>query len=369
MTDTHEIAAVVIGAGVVGLACARALALKGREVVVLERHGAIGTETSSRNSEVIHAGIYYGAGSLKARLCVKGRLALYDFLETRKLPHKRMGKLIVAGDAAEAAALEGIAARARANGVSDLRALTGAEARALEPALACEAALLSPSTGILDAHAYMLALSGELEDAGGAIAFNSEALRIERVADGFVVDAGGTRLKTKMLVNAAGLAAARVAQTIEGLDGSRVPALHFARGNYFSCAMRAPFSRLIYPAPSGDGGLGVHLTFDMGGGARFGPDVEWIAASETPDYRVDATRGEAFYAAIRRYWPGLPDGALAPAYAGIRPKLARGDSDFMIAGPEAHGLAGLVNLFGIESPGLTASLTIADEVVRRLEGV
>ena len=368
MTDTHEIEAVVIGAGVVGLAVARALAKKGREVVVLERHGAIGTETSSRNSEVIHAGIYYPQGSLKARLCVKGRAALYDFLETRKLPHKRIGKLIVAGDAAEAKALEGIATRALANGVSDLRVLTGAEARAMEPALRCEAALLSPSTGIVDAHAYMLALRGEMEDAGGAIAFNTEAARIETAADGFVVHAGGTRLKTKMLVNAAGLRAARVARTIEGLDATHVPELHFARGNYFSCASRAPFSRLIYPAPAGDGGLGVHLTFDMGGQARFGPDVEWIEETETPDYTVDAARGESFYAAIRRYWPALEDGALAPAYAGVRPKLARGESDFAIAGPQVHGVPGLVNLFGIESPGLTASLAIADEVVGILEG-
>ena len=370
MTDTHEIEAVVIGAGVVGLACARALALKGREVVVLERAGAIGTETSSRNSEVIHAGIYYPKGSLKARLCVAGRAALYDFLETRKLQHKRLGKLIVAGDAREAQALEGIAGRAQANGVSDLRVLTGAEARAMEPALRCEAALLSPSTGIVDAHAYMLALRGEMEDAGGAIAFNTEAARIETAADGFAVHAGGTRLTTRLttrlLVNAAGLAAARVARTIEGLDAAHVPALHFARGNYFSCAARAPFSRLIYPVPVA-GGLGVHLTLDMGGQARFGPDVEWIEESETPDYTVDAARGESFYAAIRRYWPALEDGALAPAYAGVRPKLARGESDFEIAGPEAHRVPGLVNLFGIESPGLTAALAIADEVVGRLE--
>ncbi|PKQ08004.1 MAG: FAD-dependent oxidoreductase [Alphaproteobacteria bacterium HGW-Alphaproteobacteria-11] len=367
LTDTHEIEAVVIGAGVVGLACARALALRSREVVVLERAGAIGTETSSRNSEVIHAGIYYPQGSLKARLCVAGRAALYDFLETRKLPHKRTAKLIVAGDAAEAQALEGIAGRARANGVNDLRALTGAEARALEPALRAEAALLSPSTGIVDAAALMLALRGELEDEGGAIAFNTEFLRAERGADGFAVDAGGTRLTTRLLVNAAGLRAARVARAIDGLDADHVPELHFARGNYFSCASRAPFSRLIYPAPSGDGGLGVHLTFDMGGGARFGPDVEWIEESETPDYTVDAARGDAFYAAIRRYWPALPDGALAPAYAGIRPKLAKGESDFSISGPEAHRVPGLVNLFGIESPGLTASLAIADEVVGMLE--
>lgn len=366
MTDTHEIEAVVIGAGVVGLACARALALKGREVVVLERAGAIGTETSSRNSEVIHAGIYYPQGSLKARLCVAGRAALYDFLETRKLPHKRTAKLIVAGDGAEAQALEGIAGRARANGVNDLRALTGAEARALEPALRAEAALLSPSTGIVDAAALMLALRGELEDAGGAIAFNTEFVHAERGSDGFAVDAGGTRLTTRLLVNAAGLRAAHVAHAIDGLDRAQVPELHFARGNYFSCASRTPFSRLIYPVPVA-GGLGVHLTLDMGGQARFGPDVEWIAESETQDYRVDPARGEAFYAAIRRYWPALPDGALTPAYAGVRPKLARGDSDFSIAGPEAHRVPGLVNLFGIESPGLTAALAIADEVVGRLE--
>jgi len=369
----HEIGAVVIGAGVVGLACARALARAGHDTLVLERHGAIGTETSARNSEVIHAGIYYPADSLKARLCVKGRAKLYDYLESHNLPHRKCGKLIVATDEAQVSELAAIASRARANGVDDIRELTGAEARAMEPALRAEAALLSPSTGIIDAHSYMLSLLGEFEDAGGMIAFHSEVTRVTREKDGFVLHVTGaeeTRLRTKIIINAGGLWAPRLASRIEGFDAAHVPTAYFAKGNYFSLAGRAPFSRLIYPVPEA-AGLGVHLTLDMDGQARFGPDVEWIDVEEgtEPDYAVKVDRGAGFYEAIRRYWPALPDGALAPAYSGIRPKVTppgEAAADFILSGPAQHGVSGLVNLFGIESPGLTASLAIADEVAGML---
>lgn len=369
MVAESEIDAVVIGAGVVGLACARALAQAGHETVVLERHGSIGTEISARNSEVIHAGIYYPKGSLKARLCVKGREMLYDYLESHKLPYRKCGKLIVATEDTQLGELEAIAKRAKANGVEDLRELTGAEARAMEPALRAEAALLSPSTGILDAHSYMLSLQGEFEDAGGMIAFRSDVTRVTREGEAFLIHVEGAEtmtLRTRIIVNAGGLWAPRLAERIEGLDAAHVPVPHFAKGNYFSLTGRAPFSRLIYPVPEA-AGLGVHLTLDMGGQARFGPDVEWIEVAEgsEPDYAVNPIRGDAFYAAVRRYWPDLKDDALAPAYSGVRPKVNaphEAAADFMISGPDAHGLPGLVNLFGIESPGLTASLAIAERV-------
>lgn len=370
---TENVECVVVGAGVVGLACARALARAGREVVVLERAGAIGTGISARNSEVIHGGIYYPAGSLKARLCVAGARALYAYLETHGLPHRRTGKLVVACAEAETGELAALAARGRENGVEGLAEMTGAEARALEPALACVAALHSPATGILDASALMLSLRGEIEDKGGAIALGAPMLQAEAGRDGFTIEVGGAapmRLGARALVNSAGLSAPAVAGTIMGLAPAHVPRAHYAKGNYFALAGRAPFSRLIYPVPEA-AGLGVHLTLDMGGSARFGPDVEWIDPPMTDDinYSVDARRGDGFYAAIRRYWPALKDGALQPAYAGVRPKLggaAAAAQDFRIDGPETHGLPGLVNLFGIESPGLTASLAIADEVARRL---
>ncbi|MGB5949275.1 MAG: NAD(P)/FAD-dependent oxidoreductase [Parvibaculum sp.] len=378
VSGVDEIDAVVVGAGAVGLACARALAMAGREVVVLERHAAIGTETSARNSEVIHAGIYYPAGSLKARLCVEGRHRLYEYLESRSLPHRACGKLIVAADEPQIAGLEAIARRARANGVDDIEELSAAQARAEEPALRCTAALASPSTGIIDSHAYMLSLRGELEDHGGAIAFASPLERAEAAGQGFLLDIGGAapmRLRTRLLVNSAGLSAVAIARRIEGLRPNHVPRVFFAKGNYFTLSGPAPFSRLIYPVPE-QAGLGVHLTLDLGGQARFGPDVEWIASSDDGmkgsfDYTVDRARGEAFYAAIRLYWPALKDGALEPAYSGIRPKISgpgEEPSDFVISGPEAHGLSGLVNLFGIESPGLTASLAIAETVRARLLG-
>ena len=361
---------VVVGAGAVGLACARALAMRGHEVLVLERHSAIGTEVSARNSEVIHAGIYYPAGSVRAKLCVEGRHKLYDYLASHHIPHRACGKLIVASNEAQAGELASIAARARANGVDDLSEISGTQAMAMEPALKAVAALHSPSTGILDAHAYMLSLQGGLEDHGGTIAFGTRLERAEVRPDGFRLYTNGMVLDCEMLVNSAGLTAVPLARSIDGLDAAHVPQRYFAKGNYFTLAGRAPFSRLIYPVPEA-AGLGVHLTLDMGGQARFGPDVEWITpeGDEAIDYRVEESRGAIFYDAIRRYWPDLKDGSLTPAYAGVRPKIHGPDevaADFVISGPESHGIAGLVNLFGIESPGLTSSLAIADTVVHTL---
>jgi L-2-hydroxyglutarate oxidase LhgO len=355
---------VVIGAGVIGLAVARRLAQAGREVIVLEAAEGIGTVTSSRNSEVIHAGIYYPAGSLMARMCVSGRHALYAYCRERGIPHRNCGKLIVATTPKETAKLASIRAHAEANGVDDLKTLTGKEARAIEPALNCDAALLSPSTGIIDSHAFMLALRGEAEDAGAALAFHTPLLHA-RANDGRIeLDAGGEApmsLECRCLINAAGLFASAVARSIEGMPIELIPPSYLAKGNYFSCSARAPFSHLIYPVPE-PGGLGVHLTLDMAGQARFGPDVEWV---ESIDYAVDPSRAERFYPAIRRYWPTLPDGALMPSYSGIRPKIvppAVAIQDFLIQGHRTHGVEGLINLFGIESPGLTSSLAIADYV-------
>ena len=359
-----KVECVVIGAGVIGLAIARRLALAGREVIVLEAAEGIGTVTSSRNSEVIHAGIYYPAGSLMARMCVSGRRALYEYCREHGVPHRNCGKLIVATTPKETEKLQSIRAHAEANGVSDMQTLSGDAARALEPALNCDAALLSPSTGIVDSHAYMLALRGDAEDAGAAFAFHTPLLRARTTAGGIELDAGGEApigLECRLLVNAAGLSASAVARSIDGMPIGLIPPAYLAKGNYFSCSARAPFSRLIYPVPE-PGGLGVHLTLDMAGQARFGPDVEWIDAI---DYAVDPARAERFYPAIRRYWPTLPDGALMPSYSGIRPKIvppAVASQDFLIQGPRDHGVAGLINLFGIESPGLTSSLAIADHV-------
>jgi len=365
--------AVVVGAGVVGLAVARQLAAHGLETLVLEATSGIGNGISSRNSEVIHAGLYDLPTSAKARLCVAGREQLYPYCESRGVPHRRCGKLVVATSAAQIEALQRIAERASANGVAGLRWLTGAEARALEPALRCEAALLSSVTGIIDSHALMLAYLGDFERAGGALALRSPLERARVASGGLELQVGGevaSELATGVLVNAAGLDAPALAERIEGLAPTLLPRPRFAKGNYFALSGRSPFSRLIYPVPE-PGGLGVHLTLDLAGQARFGPDVEWLAETTTDriDYAVDSARGDAFYAAIRRYWPGLPDAALAPAYCGVRPKLSgpgEAPADFMLQGPAAHGIAGLVNLFGIESPGLTASLAIADEVARLL---
>lgn len=361
---------VVVGAGVIGLAIARKLAKAGREVIVLEAAEDIGTVTSSRNSEVIHAGIYYKAGSLMARMCVDGKRMLYRYCDEHGVPYRNCGKLIVATSPKETEKLAGIRAHAEANGVEGMEVLSGADARALEPALACEAALLSRSTGILDSHAFMLSLRGEAEDAGAAFAFHTPLLRASASGDGIELDAGGEQPMTiacRLLVNAAGLCAPAVARGIEGLPLPLIPPAYLAKGNYFSCNAKAPFARLIYPVPE-PGGLGVHLTLDMAGQARFGPDVEWV---DRIDYAVDPARAERFYPAIRKYWPTLPDGALMPSYSGIRPKIvppAVASQDFMIQGPEDHGVEGLINLFGIESPGLTSSLAIADHV-GRLAGI
>ncbi len=378
-TDTtadapERVDTLVIGAGVVGLAVARALAQAGREVVVLERARAIGTGVSARNSEVIHAGLYYAPGSLKARLCVRGRELLYDFCASHGVAHRRCGKLVVATDAAQVAALADLAARAEANG-APVRRLSGPEARALEPALTCRAALLSPATGILDSHALMLALQGDLESAGGAVALGSAFAGAEVTPRGLRVrvDSGGaapTELLARRLVNAAGLDACAAARAIAGLDPRQVPREHFAKGSYFALSGRAPFRHLIYPAPR-DAWLGVHLTLDLGGQARFGPDEEWLDHSDPGalDYRVDPGRAAAFYTAIRRYWPALPDGALRPDYSGVRPRIhgpGEAAPDFRIDGPETHGVPGLVNLFGIESPGLTSALAIGETVAGRL---
>ena len=366
-----RIECVVVGAGVVGLAVARNLARAGLEVVVVEAAGDIGTGTSSRNSEVIHAGIYYPAGSLMARMCVAGKQALYQYCDAHGVPYRRCGKLIVATASNEDEKLVSIKSHAEANGVDDMRVLSAAEARALEPALHCTGALLSPSTGIVDSHAYMLALRGEIEDAGGALAFHAPLKRATAVPDGFEVEIGGDApmtLKCRILINSAGLNAPAIARAIDGMPADRIPVSYYAKGNYFSCSTRAPFSHLIYPVPE-PGGLGVHLTIDLGGQAKFGPDVEWVDSPDAAslDYAVDPARAERFYPAIRRYWPALPDGALAPSYSGVRPKIvppAIARQDFVIQGPQDHGLAGLVNLFGIESPGLTSSLAIAGEAAR-----
>nr|WP_315495026.1 NAD(P)/FAD-dependent oxidoreductase [uncultured Rhodoferax sp.] len=359
----EQVDCVVVGAGVVGLAVARALALAGREVLVLEACDAFGTQTSARNSEVIHAGIYYPAGSLKAQLCVRGKQLLYDYCAERGLPHQRCGKFIVATDAAQVAQLQGIQAKAAANGVSDLVLLDAAQARAAEPQLQCLAALHSPSTGIVDSHALMLSLLGDLERAGGVLALNSPLAHanIAQAAIDLIAE-DGTQLRARTVVNAAGLQAPALAARFAGLAPQHVPQAHFAKGNYFTLAGRSPFSRLIYPVPEA-AGLGVHLTIDLGGQARFGPDVQWV--DDPQDLAVDPARGDAFYAEVRKYWPALPDGALLPAYAGMRPKIhspGSAASDFVIQGPLVHGVPGLVNLFGIESPGLTSALAIAEYV-------
>jgi len=357
--------AVVIGAGVVGLAVARALAQEGHEVVILEAEDAIGTHTSSRNSEVIHAGIYYPAGSHKARACVRGKRLLYEYCVTHGVAHARCGKLIVATEERQLAELGKIQERAHANGVTDVVSLTQAQALALEPELSCVAALYSPSTGIIDSHALMLAYLGDAQAAGAVVALKSRFDRAVLRDRGFVVQVGTTSIQTELLVNSAGLRAPSVARSVEGYPLAQAPRELYAKGNYYSLARRAPFSRLVYPVPE-PGGLGVHVTLDLGGRARFGPDVEWV---DRIGYEVDPRRAERFYAAIRRYWPALAEGALQPAYAGIRPKISgpgEPAADFLVQGPAQHGVPGLVHLFGIESPGLTASLALADDALGAL---
>lgn len=358
---------VVVGAGVVGLAVARALALQGRDVLVLEAAGAIGTGTSSRNSEVIHAGIYYPQGSLKARLCVRGRQLLYAYCAERHVSHRRCGKLIVATSEAQLPALRDVERRALANGVEGLAWLSRAQAQQLEPQLECVAALLSPETGIIDSHALMLALQGDLENAGGAVVFHSPVESMRVLGGGIALRTqDGTELLARTVVNAAGLGAPALAARIEGLDARHVPRAHYAKGSYFTLAGRAPFSRLVYPVPEA-AGLGVHLTLDLGGQAKFGPDVDWVDRPD--DLEVDPDRALGFYAEVRKYWPQLPDGALLPGYAGMRPKIhgpGEPAADFLVQGPAEHGVPGLVQLFGIESPGLTSALALGEWVA---EGV
>ena len=366
---------VVVGAGAVGLAVARALAAQGREVVVLERENAIGTGVSSRNSEVIHAGLYYTPGSLKARLCVHGKQLLYGFCESHGVAHRRCGKLVVATGESQLGALQQLAVRAQANGVP-VDMLTATEARQREPALQCLAALSSPTTGIVDSHGLMLALQGSLEAAGGAVALASRLVSARRVGADWLLnvqtDDGETfELLTHAWVNAAGLHACAVAQSVQGLPPEHCPTPHFAKGSYYALSGRAPFTHLIYPAPQ-DAWLGVHLTLDLGGQARFGPDHEWLDVEDPAaiDYRVDPRRADGFYAEVHRYWPDLPDGALQPAYSGVRPKIHGPGApapDFRIDGPTQHGLPGFVNLLGIESPGLTSALAIGEHVAGLLE--
>jgi L-2-hydroxyglutarate oxidase LhgO len=363
--------AVVIGAGVVGLAIARALALRGREVLILEAADHFGTETSSRNSEVIHAGIYYPRDSLKAGLCVEGRGLLYDFCNAYGVPYRRCGKLIVAAAEVQLAELHKIKQAALANGVT-LEFFTRAQALALEPQLSCEGALYSPTTGIIDSHAYMLALLGQAERRGAMLVTDARVTHLQLEPDGILVGINdeAPSLKANTLINSAGLQAPHVARLMvaSGFPAASIPTPYFAKGNYFTLAGRSPFERLVYPIPE-PGGLGVHLTLDLAGRARFGPDVQWV---ERCEYSVEAQRAQRFYAAIRTYWPDLADGALQPGYAGIRPKITGPNepaADFRIDGPETHGVPGVVNLFGIESPGLTASLALAELVADRAVGV
>ena len=366
---TADIDCVVLGAGVVGLAVARELALAGRDVMIIEKTEAIGTGTSSRNSEVIHAGIYYPQGSLKARLCVSGKHRLYAYCEERGIAFKRLGKLIVAATPEQSARLGAIAEQARLNGVDDLYALTAQEARELEPALVCDAALMSPSTGIVDSHGLMLALQGDAENQGAQCVFHTEFVQ-GRVLDSglFELSFDGAEpmtLTAHCVINAAGLSAPAVARALKGQPEHLIPQAYYCKGSYFTLSGRSPFTRLIYPMPN-HAGLGVHVTVDLGGQAKFGPDTEWIGSE---DYTLDPRRADVFYDAVRSYWPALPDGALNPGYTGIRPKIVGPDqaaADFVIAGPATHGVPGLVSLFGIESPGLTACLAVAQETLKEL---
>lgn len=365
----EHVETVVVGAGVIGLAIARALAQAGREVLVLEAESAFGTQTSSRNSEVIHAGLYYPPGSWKARLCLEGKALLYDYCEARGVAHQRVGKVLVATEPAECPALAACETRARALGVP-IERLTADEVRALEPAVRAVAGLWSPSTGIIDSHGLMLALLGDAEAAGAVLALRAPLLAGRPAIQGFALQVGGDdpiELTARTLINAAGLGAQRVARAIEGMPLDQIPPTHYAKGHYFTLMGRSPFRHLVYPMPS-QAGLGIHVTLDLAGQCRFGPDVtRWLSE---PDLAFESGLQPAFEEAIRRYWPELPADALQPGYTGLRPKICgpgEPAADFLIQGSALHGLPGLVNLFGIESPGLTASPAIAAEVVRMLE--
>jgi L-2-hydroxyglutarate oxidase LhgO len=354
----------VVGAGVVGLACARELALRGHEVIVAEAANAIGTITSSRNSEVIHAGLYYPTGTKRAVHCPRSRRMLYDYCISHGVPHKKCGKLVVATNDKENVGIEKIFKQSQINGCENVELIDAATAKRLEPHAFCTVAMLSPETGIIDSHSYMRALRGDLEDSGGMVALNTPIERMVLSGDQWEVHFGGADPQTitvDAVVNAAGLGAQKLARATEGYPQERVPPLYLAKGNYFSYGGRPVFSRLIYPVPI-PGGLGVHVVLDMAGRMRFGPDVEWIG---TEDYNVDAGRGASFYEHVRGYWPGLPDNSLVPDFAGIRPKITgpgEPQADFMIDAPEHHGVPRLVQLFGIESPGLTSSLSLGEEV-------
>ena len=373
MANMERIDAVVVGAGVVGLATARALAMAGLEVVILERENAFGTGVSARNSEVIHAGLYYPTGSLKARLCVQGRDRLYAYCEDSGVGHQRCGKLVVATSDAELPRLDAIHRQALANGVNDVRRLDAAQAHALEPEVTCVSALWSPSTGIVDSHGLMTSLLGDAQRYGAHLALTTTLRAAAPVDSGWVLTTTGAEsyeIEARYWVNCAGLHATAVAQSTASLPFGLIPQAHFAKGHYFSLSGKSPFKHLVYPMPI-DGGLGVHLTLDLAGQARFGPDAQWLPEGSDPskfDYSVDLQRQAAFEQDIRRFWPGLPHGALMPAYTGVRPKIGPSGTtpDFLILGPQEHGLAGCVHLMGIESPGLTSSLALADEVVQRL---
>lgn len=374
---------VVVGAGVIGLAIAREMALQGRETILLEREKAFGTISSARNSEVIHAGIYYPKDSLKAKLCVEGNRLLYEYCRSHQVATQRYGKLIVAADMSQMNDLQALLYKAQNNQVPEIKMISGEDAKMLEPQLQCVAALLSASTGIVDSHAYMLSLLGGFEDAGGMVAYQSPLISAKPIGshaqNGFELTIGAgesgnggasqsMQVSTKLLINCAGMSAPAVAQKIEGLQASNIPKAYFAKGNYFSLSGKSPFQHLIYPIPE-PGGLGVHLTLDMAGQAKFGPDVEWldIEKEEQIDYTVNPKRGDGFYEAVRRYWPGLKDGSLQADYSGVRAKIVPPNApagDFCFDGPKNHGLEGLYNLYGFESPGLTSSLAIA----RYLEG-
>ena len=361
---------VVIGAGVIGLAVAREMALQGRETILLERESAFGTISSARNSEVIHAGIYYPKDSLKAKLCVEGNRMLYEYCRTHHVATQPYGKLIVASDDSQLDDLQAILYKAQQNNVPEIKMITGEQARSMEPELQCSAAVLSASTGIVDSHGFMLSLLGGFEDAGGMIAYQSPLISAKPIGssaqDGFELEIGGSdamKIQTKLLINCAGMSAPEKKQKITGLSQEQIPKAYFAKGNYFSLSGKSPFKHLIYPIPE-PGGLGVHLTLDMGGQAKFGPDVEWLEIDEENqiDYTVNPKRGDGFYAAVRKYWPGLKDNALQPDYSGVRAKIVPPNTpagDFCFNTPNEHGLEGLFNLYGFESPGLTSSLAIA----------